>query len=41
MAMRFKISDGKTMLKWMLEKKDGTMWTRFIWQRIGTGGRLL
>jgi hypothetical protein len=31
----------RIILKWILEKKDGMVWTVLIWLRIGTGGGLL
>jgi hypothetical protein len=31
----------RTILKWIYEKKDGVVWTGFIWLRIGTSGWLL
>jgi hypothetical protein len=33
--------NGKVILKLILKKKGGRMWTGFIWLRIGTGGGLL
>jgi hypothetical protein len=27
---------GRTILKWILEKYDGMLWTGLIWLRIGT-----
>jgi hypothetical protein len=30
--------DGKIILEWILEKKDGKMWPGFIWLRKGTSG---
>jgi hypothetical protein len=30
--------DGRIMLKWILKKKVVSMWTRFIWLRIGSSG---
>jgi hypothetical protein len=33
--------DGKIILKWILEKQVGKLWTGFIWLRIGTCGGLL
>jgi hypothetical protein len=33
--------DGWIILKWILEKYDGVVWTRLAWLRIGTGGELL
>jgi hypothetical protein len=32
---------GWIILKWILERQDGTVWIGFIWFRIGTGGGLL
>jgi hypothetical protein len=26
----------RTILKWILEKYNGVLWTQFIWLRIGT-----
>jgi hypothetical protein len=31
---------GWTILKWILERQDGMVWTGLIWLRIGTGGGL-
>jgi hypothetical protein len=33
--------DGKIILEWILWKEGGTLWTGFIWLRIGTNGELL
>jgi hypothetical protein len=33
--------DDRTMLKWILEKQDGGMWTEFIWLWIEMSGGLL
>jgi hypothetical protein len=33
--------DGKIKLEWILGKWVAKVWTRFIWLRIGTSGRLL
>jgi hypothetical protein len=33
--------DGRIILKWIFEKRDGGAWTRLIYLRIGTGGGLL
>jgi hypothetical protein len=33
--------DGRTVLKWILGKYGGMVWTGFMWLRIGTSGRLL
>jgi hypothetical protein len=33
--------DGRTILKWNLEKQDGKMWTGCIWLRIDTSDGLL
>jgi hypothetical protein len=30
-----------TILKWILEREDGMVWTGSIWLRIGTNGGLL
>jgi hypothetical protein len=32
---------GRIILKWILERKDGVVWTGVIWIRIGTSGGLL
>jgi hypothetical protein len=37
---RFRCSKG-IMLKWILEKQDGVVWTGLILLRIATSGRLL
>jgi hypothetical protein len=29
---------GRIILRWILEKQDGVVWTGFIWLRIGTSG---
>jgi hypothetical protein len=29
------------ILKWILDKNDGVVWTGFVWLRIGTSGGLL
>jgi hypothetical protein len=31
---------GKSTLKWMLETKNGMVWTGLIWLRIGIDGEL-
>jgi hypothetical protein len=31
----------RIIVKWIVEKQDGAVWTRFIWLRIGTNGELL
>jgi hypothetical protein len=33
--------NGKIILKWILGKQGGKIWTGCIWLRIGTSGRLL
>jgi hypothetical protein len=33
--------DRRTILEWILKKKVGRLWIRFIWLRIGASGRLL
>jgi hypothetical protein len=33
--------DGWTILKWILERYDGMVWTGSIWLRMRTGGGLL
>jgi hypothetical protein len=33
--------DGRVILKWIINKQGGSGWNGFIWQRIGTGSRLL
>jgi hypothetical protein len=30
----------RIILKWILEKQDGVVWTGFIWLRTGTSGGL-
>jgi hypothetical protein len=32
---------GRIILEWILERKDGVVWTGLIWLRIGTSGGLL
>jgi hypothetical protein len=32
---------GGWILKWILERYDGVVWTRVIWLGIGTSGELL
>jgi hypothetical protein len=32
---------GRIMLKCILKKQDGVVWTALIWLRIGNSGRLL
>jgi hypothetical protein len=32
---------GWTILKWILERQDGIVWTGSNWLRIGTSGELL
>jgi hypothetical protein len=32
---------GWTILKWILERQDGMVWSGLVWLRIGTSGRLL
>jgi hypothetical protein len=32
---------GRPRCRWVLEKKDGMVWTGLIWLRIGTSGRLM
>jgi hypothetical protein len=32
---------GRIILKWILERHDGVVWTGLIWFRIGTSGGLL
>ena len=34
-------TDGRIILKWILEQRDREAWTGLIWLRIGTGGGLL
>jgi hypothetical protein len=33
--------DGKIMIRWILRKQGGMVWTGLIWLSIGTGGVLL
>ena len=33
--------DGRIILRWIFRKWDVGVWTRWIWLRIGTGGRHL
>jgi hypothetical protein len=32
---------GWIILGWILERRDGVMWTGLVWLRKGTGGELL
>jgi hypothetical protein len=32
---------GWIILRWILEREDGVVWTGLVWLRIGTGGELL
>jgi hypothetical protein len=32
---------GRIILRWILEKEDGVVWTGFIWHKIGTSAGLL
>jgi hypothetical protein len=32
---------GRIILKWILERQNGVVWTGSIWLRIGTSGGLL
>jgi hypothetical protein len=32
---------GRPRRRWVLQKQDGAVWTRFIWLRIGIIGGLL
>jgi hypothetical protein len=32
---------GRIILRWILEKEDGALWTGSIWLTIGISGRLL
>jgi hypothetical protein len=34
------VLDGKIILKWISKKLDVSVWTGFIWLRIGTGEKL-
>jgi hypothetical protein len=38
---RKKSLGSRTILKWILDKKDGVIWTGLIWLLIGTSGGLL
>jgi hypothetical protein len=33
--------DGRVVMKWNLKGKDSMVWTRFMWLRMDTTGRLL
>jgi hypothetical protein len=33
--------DGRIVLRWILEKQGGKLWTRLIWLRIETSGVLM
>jgi hypothetical protein len=33
--------DGKTILKWIIRKQGGKVWTGFVWLRTGTSDGLL
>jgi hypothetical protein len=35
------VTSHKIILRWILERWDGVMWTELVWLRIGTGGELL
>jgi hypothetical protein len=30
--------DGRIILKWILEKSDGKVWTGFVWSKTGSSG---
>jgi len=32
--------DGRIILKWILKKENGRVWTELMWLRAGTSGRL-
>jgi hypothetical protein len=32
---------GRIILKWILKKQDGVVWTGLMWLRLGTSGGLL
>jgi hypothetical protein len=32
---------GWIILRWILQRSDGVVWTGLVWLRIGTGGELL
>jgi hypothetical protein len=34
-------TDGRIILKWILQKQGVNLWTEFNWLRTGTTGRLL
>jgi hypothetical protein len=38
---QYEAIEGGIILKWILEKQYGLIWTGFICPRIGTGGGLL
>jgi hypothetical protein len=33
-------ADRRIIIKWILEKYDGVLWTGLIWLRIGISGKL-
>jgi hypothetical protein len=35
------VLDGRIILEWILEKRDGNVWIGFIWLRIWTRGGLV
>jgi hypothetical protein len=32
---------GRIILKWVVKKYDGTLWTGLIWLKVGASGTLL
>jgi hypothetical protein len=41
LALAYITVDGRIILKWILGKQGGRLWTGFIWFRIETSGGLV